>query len=264
MAPAFFYEINWQKTGINKARIVYSSQEHSSARKEQAMIKEKSDYSALQGEWYSLLTAGAEAISVTLSEEQILQFDVYWRELQEWNRHINITAISSLKDTVIKHFLDSLSVVESLPWSGRLADIGSGGGFPGIPIAIVRPALNVVLVEAARRKANFLRQAVRALGLKTAAVYHGRAETLAAGEQFDCIVSRAFSSIKTLLRISTPLLADGGIIIAMKAKETEQELREAGQEIKKAQLTITGERRFQLPFHGGTRTVIVFKKKCFT
>ena len=80
------------------------------------------------------------------------------------------------------------------------------------------------------------------------------------GEQFDCIVSRAFSSIKTFLRISIPLLADDGIIIAMKGKETEQELREAGPEIKKAQLRITGERRFQLPFHGGTRTVIVFKR----
>jgi 16S rRNA (guanine527-N7)-methyltransferase len=228
------------------------------------MIKKNREHSALQGEWHSLLKKGAETIPVTLSEEQIMQFEVYWRELQEWNSHINITAINSLKDTIIKHFLDSLSVLESLPWSGRLADIGSGGGFPGIPIAIVRPALNVVLIEAARRKANFLRQAVRALDLKTAEVYHGRAETLGAGEQFDCIVSRAFSSIKTFLRISMPLLADDGIIIAMKGKETEQELREAAQEIKKAQLTITGERRFQLPFHGGTRTVIVFKKKCFT
>jgi len=224
------------------------------------MIKESSNYSALQGEWHSLLKKGAETIEVALSEEQIGQFYLYWRELQEWNSHINITAISSLKDTIIKHFLDSLSVIESLPVSGRLADIGSGGGFPGIPIAIVRPALNVALIEAARRKANFLRQVVRTLGLKTAAVYHGRAETLATGEQFDCIVSRAFSSIKTFLRISMPLLAADGIIIAMKGKETEQELREAGQEIKKAQLTITGERRFQLPFHGGTRTVIVFKR----
>jgi 16S rRNA (guanine527-N7)-methyltransferase len=128
----------------------------------------------------------------------------------------------------------------------------------------VQPALKVVLVEAARKKANFLRQVVRALGLKTAEVYHGRAEALTAGEPFDCIVSRAFSSIKTFLRISMPLLADDGIIIAMKGKETEQELREAGQEIEKAQLRITGERRFQLPFHGGARTVIVFKKKCST
>jgi len=245
-------------------RIVYSSQEHRAERQEQAMIKENSNYSALQEEWHSLLKTGAETIKVTLSEEQIRQFALYWRELQEWNSQVNITAISSLKDTIIKHFLDSLSVIESLPWSGRLADIGSGGGFPGIPIAIVQPALKVVLVEAARKKANFLRQVVRALGLKTAEVYHGRAEALTAGEPFDCIVSRAFSSIKTFLRISLPLLADDGIIIAMKGKETEQELREAGQEIEKAQLRITGERRFQLPFHGGARTVIVFKKKCFT
>lgn len=224
------------------------------------MIKENSKYSALPAAWHSLLKTGAETITVSLSEEQIRQFDLYWRELQEWNSHINITAISSLKDAIIKHFLDSLSVIESLPCSGRLADIGSGGGFPGIPIAIVRPDLNVVLIEAARRKANFLRQAVRALGLKTAEVYHGRAETLGTGEQFDCIVSRAFSSIKTFLRISTPLLADDGIIVAMKGKDAEQELQEAGPEIKKAQLTITGERRFQLPFHGGTRTIIVFKR----
>ena len=86
------------------------------------MIKENSNYSALQEEWHSLLKTGAETITVTLSEEQIRQFALYWRELQEWNSHINITAISSLKDTIIKHFLDSLSVIESLPWfraSGR-------------------------------------------------------------------------------------------------------------------------------------------------
>jgi 16S rRNA (guanine527-N7)-methyltransferase len=228
------------------------------------MAKENSDYSALSGEWHSVFKTGAATMGVALSEEQIRKFYVYWRELQEWNSHINITAISSLKDTIIKHFLDSLSVVKNLPRSGRLADIGSGGGFPGIPIAIVRPALSVVLIEAARRKANFLRQAVRILGLETASVYHGRAETLAAGEPFDGIVCRAFSSLKTFLRISMPLLAEDGIIIAMKGKETEQELRDAEQEIKKAHLTITGERRFQLPFHGGMRTIIVFKKKCFT
>lgn len=224
------------------------------------MIEQERHYLPLQNALDSLLRKGAERLDASLSDDQVKLFALYWRELQEWNSIINITAISSLRDTIIKHFIDSLSVIASLPGSGRLADIGSGGGFPGIPISIVRPELTVVLIEAARKKANFLRQVVRVLGLKSAEVYHGRAEALNAGELFDCIVSRASSSIETLLKISTPLLAEGGIIIAMKGKKTEQELREAEQEMKKARLLIKEERHFVLPFHGGTRTIVVFKR----
>lgn len=208
----------------------------------------------------SLLKEGAERLYVFLSDDQLKLFALYWRELQEWNSVTNITSIKSLKDTIIKHFLDSLSVVENLPGSGRLADIGSGGGFPGIPVAIVRPDLKVVLIEAARKKANFLRQVVRVIGLKNVAVYHGRAEALATDGRFECIVSRAFSSMETFLRISAPLLAEGGIVIAMKGKKNEQEMREAEQEMRKARLIIIEKRHFMLPFHGGTRTIVVFKK----
>ena len=97
------------------------------------MIEKGLQYLSPQGEWNSLLKTGATAINVSLSEEQVELFFLYWRELQEWNRYTNITAISSPRDTIIKHFLDSLSVIGSIPCSGRLADIGSGGGFPGIP-----------------------------------------------------------------------------------------------------------------------------------
>ena len=224
------------------------------------MIEKGSQSLSHQGELLSLLKTGATAIKVALSEEQAELFFLYWRELQEWNRCTNITAINSPRDTIIKHFLDSLCVIGSIPGSGRLADIGSGGGFPGIPIAIVQPGLKVVLIEAARKKANFLRQVVRVLGLKTSEVYHGRAETLNGSERFECIVSRAFSSIETFVKISTPLLADDGIIIAMKGKDIEQELNAAEQEIKKAQLIIAEERHFVLPFRGGTRTIIAFKR----
>ena len=224
------------------------------------MIEEGRHSLPMQGEWYSVLKTGASTLNVSLSDEQIGLFALHWRELQEWNSHTNITAISSPRDTIIKHFLDSLSIIESLPGSGRLADIGSGGGFPGIPIKIVRPALKVVLIEAARKKANFLRQAVRILGLQKIEVYHERAETLGFREQFDCIVSRAFSSIEAFLKISTPLLAEEGIIIAMKGKVIDKELREAEQDMKKGRLTIAEEKHFQLPFQGGARTIVVFKR----
>jgi 16S rRNA (guanine527-N7)-methyltransferase len=224
------------------------------------MKKEEHQCVPQQAEWYSLLKKGAETLRVSLSEEQIRLFNLYWRELQEWNRYTNITAVSGLRDTIIKHFLDSLSVVENLPGSGRLADIGSGGGFPGIPIKIVRPGLSLVLIEAARKKANFLQQAVRTLGLQEIKVYHGRAESLCLREQFDCVVSRAFSSIEAFLKISTPVLTQEGIIIVMKGKAVARELQEAEREIKKGQLTIAGERHFQLPFQGGERTIVVFKR----
>jgi 16S rRNA (guanine527-N7)-methyltransferase len=224
-------------------------------------VKERNyNYLSDQNAFDSLLKTGAEELDIVLSDGQLKLFALYWRELQEWNRVTNITAINSLKDTIIKHFLDSLSVIENLPGSGHLADIGSGGGFPGVPIAIVRPDMRVILIEAARKKANFLRQVVRVLGLKSAEVYHGRAEALATAGRFNCIVSRAFSSMETFLKISAPLLTEEGIIIAMKGKSIEQELREAEQEIRAARLVIAEQRHFLLPFHGGTRTIVVFKR----
>lgn len=224
------------------------------------MKEEDLQYAPLQSEWRFLLKEGAEAINVFLSDEQIDLFALYWRELQEWNRHFNITAVSGLRETIIKHFLDSLSVVENLPCSGRLADIGSGGGFPGIPIKIVRPGLRVVLIDSVRKKTNFLHQAVRVLGLQGASVYSGRAESLNHCELFDCIVSRAFSSIKDFLKISTPLLAEQGCIVAMKGKTVEKELLEAEQEMKKGRLIVAEERHFQLPLQGDARTIVVFKR----
>ena len=121
-------------------------------------------------------------------------------------------------------------------------------------------ALKVVLIEAARKKANFLRQVTRVLGLNAVEVYHGRAEVLAPGELFDCVVSRAFSNMETFLRISAPLLAEKGVVIAMKGKRNEQELRQAQKEMSRTQLGIAEERHFMLPFNGGTRTITVFKR----
>ena len=101
---------------------------------------------------------------------------------------------------------------------------------------------------------------VRVLGLDAVDVLQGRAEALDPGVLFDCIVGRAFSRMETFLKISTPLLAENGLVIAMKGKKSEQELRQAEKELSRAQLSIVEERHFMLPFHGGTRTIVVFKK----
>lgn len=151
-----------------------------------------------------------------LSPDLVDPLLAYLALMQRWNQAYNLTAIRDPQEMLVKHLLDSLSLVPHVPAAGTLADIGTGPGLPGIPLAIALPGLRVALVESNGKKARFLRQAVRELGLSNVRVLESRAEAVAEPGAFDCLSSRAFGTLAEFIRVAGHLLAPGGRLLAMK------------------------------------------------
>lgn len=162
------------------------------------------------------INAGLAAIGLALSEQQIDQLEGYLGLLAKWNQTYNLTAIREEERMVSYHLLDSLTLVPQLDGGTRLLDVGSGGGMPGIPAAIARPDLHVVLLDANHKKTTFLRQAVIELKLPNVEVITGRVEAYQPEQKFDRITSRAFAELADFVKLSRHLLADGGQFVAMK------------------------------------------------
>lgn len=210
-----------------------------------------------------LLIEGAKAFGINLSERTVVAFDLYLRELLKWNQKINLTSIRSEKGIVLKHFLDSLSVVPHLPKISSLLDIGSGAGFPGIPLKMVQPSLEVTLIDSVRKKIDFQSHIIRTLGLKGIGAIHGRIQDReilqSLGGRFDGTIARAFSDLDTLLLLSFPFLKKGGILLAMKGEG-------GGEELKRPPLSTRNRYRwiktatFSLPFSSFKRSILLFEK----
>lgn len=172
--------------------------------------------------------AGIAALGLTvpaMAAGQLLAFEAL---LLKWNRTYNLTAVRDLAGVRVQHLLDSLSIV---PWVDQLdgrqvLDVGSGGGLPGIPLAIVRPDLSITLVDAVQKKVSFLQQACIELGLKNVMARHVRVETLPATTAFDVITSRAFAEIRLFVELTRGLLKPGGRWLAMKGQLPESELKD--------------------------------------
>ena len=164
------------------------------------------------------LAAEAKAIGLVLPVQALRQFEVYLGTLLIWRARVSLTAAASPADIVRFHILDALRVARYIEPGYRVADLGSGAGFPGIPLAIVCPGAKLVLVESRRKRANFLREVVRGARLENVEVMEDRAEALATqrGGQFDVVVSRAVWQLAEFLDIGATLLRPGGLAIAMK------------------------------------------------
>jgi len=179
-------------------------------------------------EWAALLTDGARNFDIELESDQIRLFADHARELMRWNKTFNITAITDPREIALKHYVDSLPAARHIPPDASLLDIGSGGGFPGIPLKILMPSLSVTLIDASRKKVNFLKHAIRTLKLEHTEAIHGRAESLANDpsyrQRFDAIISRALSALPAYIRLAQPLLAAGGMIIALKGRSDDIDL----------------------------------------
>lgn len=206
-----------------------------------------------------LLIEGAKTFGIDLAEKTVEAFDHYLRELLKWNSKMNLTAIRSEKGIVLKHFLDSLSVVPHLPAISTLLDIGSGAGFPGIPIKMILPSLEVMLIDSVRKKIDFQSHVIRTLGLKGINVIHGRIQDREVlerfGGRFDGVIARAFSDLASLLRFSIPFLETGGILLAMKGREAEP-LPLAEKPSYRLQKKI----QYFLPFSSIKRSLLLFEK----
>jgi len=210
-----------------------------------------------------MLRDGAAEIGIPLGDTELEQFSRFAVELAKWNSKINLTAIKDDKEVVLKHFLDSLTVVGKVRLSGRVLDVGSGAGFPGIPLQIVRPDLEIVSVDAVEKKVLFQRHAARTLGLVNFKAVHARGETLQSiyGSYFDIIVSRAFTDLLSFVKMVLPLLADGGAIVAMKGSEGKCEVIQYENELSGLGLCVDSVQEFGLPVAGDRRSIITISHK---
>ena len=180
-----------------------------------------------------LLSLGIEDLGLGLSGANIDRLELFLQEMARWNRVHNLTAIENQKDSVVLHLIDSIAVLPIMDQflgnkTALIADLGSGGGLPAIPIAILRPEWRLTLIEAVRKKTAFLQHARGKLELKNTEILSERVETVAKRRpgEFDAVISRAFTSLANFLELSQPLLRPGGLVFAMKAKRADEELQE--------------------------------------
>ena len=209
-------------------------------------------------------------LGIEITDEQLKKFYLYYRELVKWNTVINLTAITELPDVLEKHFLDSLSIVKVIPKEKlnagiSLIDIGTGAGFPGIPLAIVFPKTKVVLMDSLNKRLNFLNRMIEELHLENARTVHARAEDLARQknyrEKFDVVCSRAVASLNVLSEYCIPFAGAGGEFVAYKSENADEEIRKAGRAVKVLGGEFRTAEKFLLPDTDYERVLICITKK---
>ena len=182
-----------------------------------------------------LLIKGAAELGLQLTQEQIEELQTHHTELISWNQRINLTAIVEPEEVQLKHFLDSLTpalvLSEEVKSSGRMMDVGAGGGFPGIPLKVVFPGIQLTLMDSVAKKTAFLEHLVKVLGLDHVEVYAGRAEDLALNPQlregFDVVVSRGVAPMRILMELTLPYCRLGGTVVVLKKGEVAPEVESA-------------------------------------
>ena len=201
-------------------------------------------------------------IDVVLSPRQLEQFKIYFEFLVEYNNYVNLTAITEKEEVYIKHFYDSILVgkVFDLTDVKTICDVGSGAGFPSIPLKIVYPNLEVTIVDGLDKRITFLKQLVAKLGLENVNLVHGRAEDFAKEhrESFDVVTARAVARANILNELCIPLVKVGGHFISMKGKNAEEEINE-GNSLKLLNAKIIKQNEYYLPKEESKRVLILIK-----
>ena len=209
----------------------------------------------------------SKILGVRFSVEQIEQFYKYMNLLIEWNEKMNLTAITEPKEIILKHFIDSLTILKYIDDNSKLVDVGTGAGFPGVPLSIMNPTLKITLVDSLNKRLIFLQEVVKELNLKNIEIVHARAEEFGQNknyiEKFDIATSRAVANLATLSEYLVPLVKIGGKIISMKASNAKEEINDAQKAIEVLGGKIEKIEEFDLPESDIGRTIIIIdKNKC--
>ena len=207
-------------------------------------------------EWSDVIIAGARVFDLALERRHTDLFAAHARELLHWNKTTNLTSITDPFEVAVKHFVDSLAPAGMISSDATLLDIGSGGGFPGIPLKIVMPLLSVTLIDASRKKVNFLKHVIRTLKMDGIEALHIRVEELATdpdpGRRFDFITSRALTDLKSFVAQARPLLAADGLMIVLKGKMDDTEVEAVRSHILTADT-------YMLPFARSERSIFTMR-----
>lgn len=218
------------------------------------------------------LKKAAKQLNIDLSEEQVNQFVTYMDLLLKWNEKVNLTAITEENDIITKHFVDSISCILSnrILDGNSLIDVGTGAGFPGIPLKIVRNSLRVTLLDSLNKRVHFLNEVIDELKLSGIQAVHARAEDAGANgeyrETYDAAISRAVANLAVLVEYALPFVKVGGYFIAMKGPDVEEEIKQS----KKAINILGGEinelKSIRLPFTDISHSLVIIRKvsKCPT
>jgi 16S rRNA (guanine527-N7)-methyltransferase len=199
----------------------------------------------------SLISEGLNELGFENDPLLIEKLEIYLATLKKWNRVYNLTAIDEDSEIIVKHFLDSLSVNQYIQNSGRILDVGTGAGFPGLILALFNPEKSFVLVDGVSKKISFLQEMIGKLNLKNVIAVHTKVEQYNVAEQFDIIISRAFADIKKMTKLTSHLIKDGGKFIAMKGPDVMSELDDISLPFVHHDITV--------PFLEGTRKIIEIK-----
>lgn len=215
-------------------------------------------------EFKLLLFQYGKNLEIVLSENQVKKFYEYMLLLLEWNEKINLTSITDKKDIVLKHFVDSITICKYIPENAKLLDVGTGAGFPGIPVKIVRDDVEVVLLDSLNKRILFLDDVIDKLDMKNIQAVHGRAEEFGRNkdfrQSFDVVTSRAVANMAVLSEYLIPFSKLGGKCVIMKGADFEEELNNSKKAIKVLGGKINSVDEFVLPASDMKRTIIVVDK----
>lgn len=217
-------------------------------------------------ELIQLFTDELKKHGITLSDRQLEQFEIYYKELVEWNEKINLTAITERAEVYWKHFYDSISLAFHIDMNQirTMADIGSGAGFPGIPLKIIFPDLQLTIVDSLNKRIIFLKHLTDALGLENVQCVHGRAEDIARlpehRDQYDLATARAVARLSALNEFCLPFTKPGGMFVAMKGSEVADEIDESNYSLKELRAKRIGTDRMELPVVEGVRHFVRIAK----
>ena len=219
---------------------------------------------------YQILEQKLGELGIKQDQNQLERFHKFYQLLIEWNKVMNLTGITEYEDVVEKHFVDSLSIIKAIDLSGihTVIDVGTGAGFPGIPLKIAFPHLRVVLLDSLNKRTKFLDEVISQLGLTEIRTIHGRAEEYARKEeyreQFDLCVSRAVANLSTLSEYCLPYIQVGGIFVPYKSGEIDDEVEQSKKAVRILGGNIKEVMKFELPGTDIHRSFVLIHKEQHT